>query len=55
MKSAVAAVVLATTSVASGAEEWDEGIARTARNHGPIPLMTLGVDYENFAIGPHAM
>jgi len=55
MTLAVATVVLATTSIASGAEEWDEGIARTARNHGPIPLMTLGVDYENFAIGPHAL
>jgi hypothetical protein len=52
MTLAVAAVVLATTS---GAEEWDEGIARTARNHGPIPLMTLGIDYENFAIGPHSL
>lgn len=45
---------LAITSAASTAEEWDEGIARTARNYGPIPLMTLGVEYENFAIGPHA-
>ncbi len=52
---ALVAVVLAVTSHASGADEWDEGIARTARNHGPIPLMTLGVEYENFAIGPHAM
>jgi hypothetical protein len=51
---ALAAVGLAITSAASGAEEWDDGIARTARNHGPIPLMTLGVEYENFAIGPHA-
>ncbi len=51
---ALAAVGLAITSAASGAEEWDDGIARTALNHGPIPLMTLGVEYENFAIGPHA-
>lgn len=55
IRSALTALVLAITSLASGAEEWDEGIARTARNYGPIPLMTLGVEYENFAIGPHAM
>ncbi len=51
---AVAAVGLAIAPVAAAAEEWDEGIARTARNYGPIPLMTLGAEYPNFAIGPHA-
>ena len=51
---ALAAVGLAMTFAASVAEEWDDGIARTARNYGPIPLMTLGGEYENFAIGPHA-
>ncbi len=48
-------VFLKVMALACGAEEWDEGIARTARNYGPIPLITLGVEYENFAIGPHSI
>ena len=51
---AVAAVGVAIAPVAPSAEEWDEGITRTARNYGPIPLITLGAEYEKFAIGPHA-
>ncbi len=43
--------ILGTTQAA----EWDEGIVRTAGNYGPIPLIKLGVEYENFAVGPYVV
>lgn len=50
---AAAAVLLTAFPGTSQAVEWDEGIARTAGNFGPIPLIELGLEYENFAIGPY--
>jgi hypothetical protein len=51
--SAVAAAMLIVIPGAAQAAEWDEGIARKPGNYGPIPLIELGSEYENFAIGPY--
>lgn len=37
------------------AAEWDDGITRTPGNYGPIPLITLNAEYENFAVGPYVV
>lgn len=52
---AVAAVLLNGLPGTIQAAEWDEGIVRTPGNYGPIPLIELGAEYENFSVGPYVV
>jgi len=52
---AVAAVLLNGIAGTAQAAQWDEGIVRTPGNFGPIPLITMGAEYENFSVGPHVV
>lgn len=52
---AFAAVLLIGVAGTAQAAEWDEGIARTPGNYGPIPLLTIGTEYENFSVGPYVV
>lgn len=53
--STVATLLLIIIPNGAHAAEWDEGIVRTPGNYGPIPLVVLGTEYENFSVGPYVV